>query len=97
MKRWYIPTITASPGFYGPYDSTAQDGRETFVGLLFEDAKVSHNPGETPVVASANDQGVALYWEGVVLESELPTFPQGANGGVVDSGAKTDNTRIAYW
>ncbi len=76
--------------------SGASDGRETFVGYLFEDVKVPTEPGVTPVLATAADVAVALYWTGDVLESKLPTFG-GTNGGVVDAVAKSDNKNITYW
>lgn len=64
--------VTAS-GLYGPYDSAASDGTETFAGLLEFDT--SFNTGSTKV-------GAALRIVGDVDVSKLPvefTVPAAAN------------------
>ncbi|MFJ9799832.1 head decoration protein [Streptomyces sp. NPDC101145] len=64
--------VTAN-GLYGPYDSTATDGTQTFAGLLEFD--VAFNTGSTRV-------GAALRIVGDIDVSQLPvdfTVPAAAN------------------
>lgn len=86
----YLPSgtvlgkITAS-GKYGPYDSTASDGRQTPAGLLFSLVKA-------PALASTPIGG-GLFVHGFVDPSRLP-FQSGAGG--VSTAAKTA-LNLIYW
>jgi hypothetical protein len=82
----YIPSGTAlakvtATGLYGPYDSTASDGREIVTGdrngLLF---------GSVPVRSGSTKVGGARVIHGVVDETKLP-FQSGA--GAVSATLKT--------
>ncbi len=57
-----VGKITAS-GLYGPFDSTALDGRQTFAGLVFDETLFS--PGQTKVPC-------ALFWHGVAKIAKIP-------------------------
>lgn len=76
----YIPSgvvlgrITAT-GLYGPYDNTANDGREVAAGFLYTARRVR---------SGGPDVGAALHWRGVVVAANLPT------GHGLDSNARTD-------
>jgi hypothetical protein len=71
--------ITAS-GKYGPYSDAAVDGRQTAVGLLYDDEQVIFRfPDSTASLIVA-----PLYRRGYVIEANLP-----ANSGV-DANGKTD-------
>lgn len=78
--------ITAT-GLYGPYDPAAGDGRETAAGFLFNTTKVGNGSGVD--LATAPDQGVPLYWHGIIKESKLPAFA-GTVAGELDAAAKVD-------
>ncbi|RGD59450.1 head decoration protein [Kitasatospora xanthocidica] len=54
--------ITAS-GLYGPYDPAATDGRQAFVGLVFDEALFA--PGQPKIPC-------ALLWHGVARASKIP-------------------------
>jgi hypothetical protein len=77
--------ITAS-GLYGPYDDTANDGRQTAVGVLFTETRV------IPLGASAASAKVSgpLFRHGKVVTAKLP-----ANSGV-DANGKADLTQILF-
>lgn len=83
----YIPSGTllgkvTATGFYGPYvQGAGGDGRETNAGHLFQDVKMTS--GDT------HEVGAALYWFGIVKESNLPVF-SGTTDGEIDAGARTD-------
>lgn len=68
--------ITATK-LYGPYDAAATDGRETCAGHLVAFVRVP---------ANGRNAGAALYFAGVVKESNLPH--------AIDSAGKTD---LAAW
>jgi hypothetical protein len=79
--------VTAS-GLYGPYDNSANDGREVFTGLLYGDCRVTRQNG-----SAATRVGSGQLIHGFVEQAKLP-FQSGA--GSVDSSAKTDNPLIRY-
>lgn len=85
----YIPSgcvvgkVTAS-GLYGPYDSTASDGRQTAAGLLFDSEAV--RTGQTRALN-------ALFVHGFVDPARLP-FQSGSGG--ISAAAKTALALI-YW
>ncbi|MEU3559708.1 head decoration protein [Kitasatospora sp. NPDC006786] len=54
--------ITAS-GLYGPYDPAATDGRQTFSGLVFDEALFA--PGQPKIPC-------ALLWHGVARAAKIP-------------------------
>ena len=85
----YVPSgcvlgkVTAT-GFYGPYDSTASDGRQTAAGLLFQ----------AEVIKDTTHKGSnALYARGVVYTNKLP-FSTGAGGAT--AAAKTALNQIYF-
>lgn len=65
----------------GPYDPAALDDRDTALGLLFEDTKVS---------AGQTRAGCAVFHDGPVVEANLP-----ATSGI-DTDAKTALTHITF-
>lgn len=70
-----ITATGATKGFYGPYDNTATDGRQTLVGHLAT-SQILTDAGTTI--------GAALMTHGKVREANLPT-----NHGV-DAAGKVD-------
>jgi hypothetical protein len=87
----YLPSgialgVITATGKYGPYDNAALDGRQTLVGHLFEEVKVT-------ALATDPDVGAALFWTGVVRESRLPQFTgTGNNKGEVDAPGKVETS-----
>lgn len=81
--------ITAT-GLYGPYDDTLADGTNVFAGFLLQDTLVTDSNGN-----ALGNPGVALFWEGIVIESKLPAFA-GTSKGEINANAKTDNPNIRY-
>ena len=77
-----VGKVTAT-GLYGPYDSTASDGRQTARGLLFDYAR---KDGDTKI-------GGALVVHGFVRESRLP-FATGA--GALSAPARTALAMIHF-
>ncbi|MFF0245038.1 head decoration protein [Streptosporangium sandarakinum] len=61
-------------GKYGPYDNTAEDGRDTLTGFLFTAVKA---PAST-----TTDVGAALFEHGRIVEARLPI--------AIDAAGKTD-------
>jgi len=89
----YIPSGTVlgkvtATGLYGPYDSSAGDGRATATGILFADCRVVRQNGTT-----ATKVGSSQLVRGDVRVSKLP-FQAGA--GAIDSDAKTDLSLIRF-
>lgn len=73
--------IITATGFYGPYDDTATDGRQTLAGHLYGGVKV--NSGSTKA-------GGTILVHCFVKENKLP-FQSGQTGrGYVDANGKTD-------
>lgn len=68
-------------GKYGPYDDTAEDGRETLAGLLF--SFVKPNSDLTKPV------GGALFVHGAVVEAKLPI--------AIDAAAKADTKGAIFY
>lgn len=85
--------ITAT-GKYGPYDDAASDGRQTCAGLLFNTTTVG-KAGSGTDLSTAADVGVPLFWEGNVIEANLPAFT-GTVLGEIDANAKTDLKFIRF-
>ncbi|WP_195166892.1 head decoration protein [Mycobacteroides abscessus] len=87
----YIPSGTAvakvtATGLYGPYDNTANDGREVNAGLLFSSVRaVDTNTGNTLAKV-----GGARFVHGAVNTAKLP-----ANSGV-DANGKADLPLIVW-
>jgi hypothetical protein len=79
----YLGVITAS-GKYGKYDDAASDGRQTCVGFLAADVRVSVTSAgvntATPILA-------ALQWEGVASLAAITTIN---NGVALDANGKAD-------
>lgn len=77
----YIPSgvvlgkVTAT-GLYAPYDNAAVNGLQTALGFLFTSIPYDRD--------STGDLGAALFWDGEVIEANLPT-----NHGL-DANAKTE-------
>lgn len=93
----YIPSGTVvskvtATGLYGPYDSTASDGRQTpaddGIGFLFGDISVVRWNG-----SSATKVGGGIVVHGFINLAKLP-FSSGA--GALDSTAKTA-LRLCYF
>lgn len=87
----YIPSgmvlgkITDSD-LYGPYDNSANDGRETAAGLLFSSVRAIN-----PTTGNALSKvGGAIFVHGLVDANKLP-----ANSGI-DSDAKSDLSHIVW-
>lgn len=84
----FIPSGTrlgkvTTSGLYGPYDNTANDGREVCAGLLFSFAKAVDEFGTVRTKV-----GGARFVHGVVKESKLP--------GSIDSAGKADLPLIVW-
>lgn len=79
--------ITAT-GKYGPYDDAATDGRQVAAGFLFNTTIVGKD-GSATDLSTAADVGAPLFWEGNVIEANLPTFA-GTVLGEIDTNAKAD-------
>lgn len=77
----FLGVITATQKL-GPYNDAALDGRQTAVGILFED--VQAKTGDT------NDKVCAYIWHGQVITALLPT----GNGG--DAAGRTDLKNINF-
>ncbi|MFG2956396.1 head decoration protein [Streptomyces sp. NPDC048291] len=54
--------VTAT-GLYGPWDTTATDGRATFTGFLLADV---------PFTQDGSRAGAALLWHGVIAAAQIP-------------------------
>ncbi|MGW2886439.1 head decoration protein [Streptomyces griseoruber] len=54
--------VTAT-GLYGPWDTTATDGRATFTGVLLADV---------PFTQPGSRAGAALLWHGVIAAAQIP-------------------------
>lgn len=84
----YVPSgmplgkITAS-GKYGPYDDSANDGRQTCKGLLFSSTRVVYDNGDT-----ATSVGAAILVHGFVDAAKLPV--------TLDGAGKTDLSHIIF-
>lgn len=93
----YIPSgialgkLTAT-GFYGPYSPALANGLDVNAGHMLNDARVKDSKGN-----AFTKDGAALFWEGIVDLSKLPTFTgAAATLGVIDANAKTDLLSIRY-
>lgn len=90
----YIPSgvvlgkVTAS-GLFGPYDSSASDGRQTAYGITYGDVRAVRQNGSTATKVGTG----AVVADAVVSVAKLP-FQSGA--GAVDSGAKTALGQIRF-
>lgn len=76
----------------------ASDGTEKFYGFLFEDAPVRSGPVGAPItpdVSTAADTAVAVFWDGVVIESKLPVFT-GVTSGMIDANGKRDQPNLWF-
>jgi hypothetical protein len=87
-----LPSGTAlgevgTTGVYGPYDLDAVNGLETCAGFLFTTTMYDVD-GYT--LATAPDQGIALFWEGIVNQDYLPVPAGGETDGVIDAAARAD-------
>jgi len=71
--------ITAT-GKYGPYVSTASDGRQTAVGVLFTSVKA-------PTTGNDWDPAAAILLHGFLKVAKLPILT--GNAGFLDSTAQT--------
>jgi hypothetical protein len=80
--------ITAT-GLYGPYVRAASDGTEVATGLLFDDVRFQDADGN----AFAKSV-VAMFWEGIVIESKLPVFT--GTDGELDANGKADLPNIRF-
>lgn len=83
-----VGLITAT-SIYGPYDNTAMDGTETFVGFTYGYRVVNTDD-------LTQNVDIAIMVSGVVDESALPGAGGWTNGGDIDAAGKTDNPRITY-
>lgn len=89
----YIPSgcaigkVTAT-GLYGPYDNSANDGRETLYGHTFAPVTVVRANG-----SKATKVGTGAVVHGVISQSKLP-FQTGP--GSVDTNGKADVPTIRY-
>lgn len=84
--------VTAS-GKYGPYISTASDGRQTVAGIMFNDVAVY----ATGTATLRTNVTVPLFLHGFVNEAFLPyTSSNAALGGFLDSGARTALKNIIF-
>lgn len=94
----YIPSgcilgKNTTSGKYGPYLGAASDGRQTAVGILFNDISV-YQPG------TANLQTIVsapLFLHGFVNAAQLPfTSGNAAGGGYLDAAAQTALKNIIF-
>lgn len=67
-------------GLYGPWDTTAADGRATFTGVLLADV---------PFVPGSPRAGAALFWHGVIAAAHIP-------GGLDVSAINASTTQIHF-
>ena len=81
-------------GKYGPYVTADGGTQGVAVGLLFNTTKVGSKGSDTDLTTAA-DVTVPLLWEGVVDESNLPTFT-GTTDGEIDANGKGDLTFIKW-
>jgi hypothetical protein len=84
----YIPCGTlvgkvTSGGKLGPYDDTASDGRQTCVGLLFNDTVV---PSDTAVT----DNVAIIDSFATISQAKLPIANATSGGGFVDANGRAD-------
>jgi hypothetical protein len=88
----YVPSgivlgkVTAT-GLYGPYDSTALDGREVAAGHLF---------GSLPIRTGSTKVGGALVVHAFVNPDKLPIADATAGGGFLTTAARTALNLIHY-
>ena len=84
--------VTAS-GKFGPYLSTASDGRQTAVGISFNPIPV-YVPGTATLQANA---AVPILIHGFVIAANLPfTSGNAANGGYLDAAAQTALKNVIF-
>jgi hypothetical protein len=82
----YLPSglvlgkVTAT-GLYAPYDNTVLTGVELALGLLFTAVPYDRD--------STADLGAALFWDGEVIEDNLPA-PWAVPNTAVETAAKAD-------
>lgn len=79
--------VTAT-GLYGPYDDTANDGREVAAGLLFSSVRVLQPNG-----TALTKVGSARFVHGFVDDSRLPFS---AVAGAIDANGKADLPLIVW-
>lgn len=96
-ENGYIPSGTAvgqvaATGLYGPYDPTANDGRETCKGLTYSFARALWLAGTTLQVADKVGTGIVVY-DAMVSLSKLP-FQGGP--GTVDAAAVAALPAISF-
>lgn len=89
----YIPSGTVvgrvtATGKVGPYDDAASDGRQTAVGILFADCRVTRSNGTT-----ATNVGTGVLVHGIVSVAKLP-FQSGT--GSIDANGKADLPLIRF-
>ncbi|OBK14084.1 hypothetical protein [Mycobacterium asiaticum] len=89
----YIPSGTAigkvtSTGLFGPYDNTANDGREVLYGFTYADVRAVRSNGSV-----ASKVGTGAVVSGAVSVSKLP-FQTGA--GSLDSSGRADVPTIRF-
>jgi hypothetical protein len=84
-----------SSGKYGPYLGSANDGRQTAVGITLNPISV-YQPGTITGALNVN-VGVALLLHGFVNVPNLPfTSGNAAGGGYLDTAARTALKLIAF-
>lgn len=83
-----IGKVTAS-GMFGPYDSSASDGRQTAYGLTYGDVRAVRQDGS---IASQVGTGAVVY-DTAVSVSKLP-FQSGT--GSIDANGKSDLAQIRW-
>lgn len=87
----YIPSgillgkVTAT-GLYGPYSPLLANGLDVNAGHLLNDVMVRDSGGNAFTKSAS-----ALFWEGIVDTTKLPTFTGAASAiGVLDANGRTD-------
>lgn len=86
-----VGLVTAT-GLYGPYDSTASDGRQVCKGLTYADVRAVWLAGATSQIADKVGTGLVVY-DAMVSQTHLPF--QGGPGSI-DSAAITALANISW-
>ena len=82
-----------SGGKYGPYLSSASDGRQTAVGISFNPSDV-YQPGTTTLLSNV---AMPILLHGFVNAANLPyNSTNQALGGYLDAGAQTSLKNIVF-
>ena len=88
-----LAKLSAS-GLMVPYEPAGSGGAEIGFGLLFSTTKVGSLGSDTDLSTAAN-VSVAVLWEGIVDESDLPAFT-GTTDGEIDADFKTDVSTVRW-